>query len=590
MIKKYYQLFLSFVFLLFSQVYYFLFVFESGREYMFFAPYFFSAAFFLLAFYRLKTSFLYLFPVVLLYIGWIISYKQVQSVTAFIFYGLSAAAFTAVKMYLLWNKPQPAPGDLYEEGYRPGRSLIVVFGMLAVLAFSMSDFMTGFFYNLFPRSGEMLVFLPLREQNGCSSDICSGPFRNFAALIFPVLYAAAAFAFLYAIRNGKIKTELLILAGLVVMAIAGKYAVMSLSGDGIGLLARKISAPIDNSYYHFAVQIKDLGDFVKNYVASYQLGGIGVQTAHLKGHPALATIFYWILIKVFSPAPFVIGAVYTALTALVIIPIYVIVKEITSDSKAALYGSFLYMLTPFSLIMSSAGIDSTVLLFTASSLALYMKAASKNSGVYALAGGVFFGINAYLTFGLWPLLVALPMLYFIKNTVKKKTVAGFIRIFIFFLAGVMFFHLFFQVLSGFKYDYMASFNAAKTMVFDISGRPYIIWWWGNMLHWAIFFSVPTSALLLYRLGMAAIGKIKMDWYSMAAFTVMAMFFLGCMGRAEQHRQWLFLAVFAIPPAILAIGSMDKNGTFRVNELYFTVFSAAVFINTVLLEIFVTDAI
>jgi hypothetical protein len=71
---------------------------------------------------------------------------------------------------------------------------------------------------------------------------------------------------------------------------------------------------------------------------------------------------------------------------------------------------------------------------------------------------------------------------------------------------------------------------------------------------------------------------------------MAVYFLSCMGRAEQHRQWMFLAVFVLPAAMISLGEKDNKGRFSVNINYFVILSLLSFINSVLLEIFITDVV
>jgi hypothetical protein len=425
----------------------------------------------------------------------------------------------------------------------------------------------------------------------CGNDLCAAPFRKLFLLLIPLAYITAALVFFGYIRKSKDKSVPAALMGILAFAVLGKFAVMAISTYGVDILAVKTSAPVDTAYYHFAVMIKNSSEFIKNYVALYQSGGLGaVQTSHLTGHPVMATLFYKILIKIFSPNPFLVGSAYTVISACVIFPIYFIVKELTGDAKTGVYASFLYILTPFNLILSSAGIDSIVLFLLAVSIAVFMIPDVRGRILYSVIAGIVFGLDTYLTFGLWPLLAVFPMLYMAKNGNAGGKIEYMFKHLIFFAVGILLFHLLFQVITLFKYDYIASFKAARAAVNDVSNRPYILWWWANIIHWSIYMSVSVSAMFVYRLFQSAKGGIKMDWYSIAAVAAMAVYFLSCMGRAEQHRQWMFLAVFVLPAAMISLGEKDNKGRFSVNINYFVILSLLSFINSVLLEIFITDVV
>lgn len=570
-----------------SQFFFFSYVFDSSQHRLFYFVFYSTASLIALLFYINRLPYLYFVPVILFFIGWNMSYTVIQSAAAFVFYGLSAAALTINRIIELKLKEPYKISNIMSGKYHLEYGFVVLFAIFSIVGFSFSGFMRGFIFNSSSESNFLLNFFPLRSLGVCGNDICSAPFSSYVLLIIPAVFAYVVYEALKYIKNKRINTAVLLLA-VFVISVSGKFVIMSLSTNSIGLLEAKIKSPVDCAYYHFASQIKNPQDFVKNYIKDYQVSP-ATQTSHLKGHPPLATLFYWMMIKTFTANPTVIGIIFCVLSSLIILPLFYITKQITGDVKTGIACAFIYSMTPFNLILSSSGIDSMVLLFIASSLAVFMAGSASNKFYISAAGGVLFGINAFLTFGTFPLLAALPMVFFIKS---KTDLSGFINMIKHvsaFIGGIIVFYLIFQVSTGFKFDYVLSFKAARDVIRDVSNRTYIIWSWANFIHWYIYASVAVISLFVYRFIKAADGTIKMDWYSLASLVMILITFVSCMGRGEQNRMWIYLAVYVLPPAMFVLGKMEKN-KFILNERLLLFASAAVFLNTVLLEIFITDFI
>ena len=81
-----------------------------------------------------------------------------------------------------------------------------------------------------------------------------------------------------------------------------------------------------------------------------------------------------------------------------------------------------------------------------------------------------------------------------------------------------------------------------------------------------------------------------DRFSLAAFAVVAMQFLAALGRAETQRMYMFLIVFVIPAAVLAVLCKKSGEKIELKFSRAAILAALVFINSVLIEIFITDTV
>ncbi|MCE5299348.1 MAG: glycosyltransferase family 39 protein [Spirochaetia bacterium] len=568
-----------------SQYFYFSYIGSYSANDLFFFYYFLAFAFFAAVLIANSAGGLHLLALVCLFAGWRESYLTNQSMFAFFYYGL----FTLVLWYAKTGEGQGAEGR--EKNFTipaQGRGLYALLAAVILLFLTFNGFMRGFFYDVYVHDRELLDFLPLRDLGICSNDICSAPFRKYHILLLPGAFMVLAGAVYAAVSARLIKRRGLILLALVLVAMLGKLSVISLSTDGFGTIARKIAAPIDCAYYHFAKQITDPFTFVRQYTELYQ-GPSSIQYSHLKGHPPLATLFYWIIIRFTGPNPFIVGLVFMLLTSLTVLPIFFLVKRLFNNEQAGFNGAFLYALTPFSAILSSSGIDSVILFLIILFLSVYSRASASGKMYYFFLAGFIFGVNTLVTFGTWPVLAVLPLFYLYWNRQLGKTgIIQFSVALVTVAAGIVLAHIVFQSFFAFGFDYIRAFKAARTVVRDISGRPYILWVWGNFVHWGIFLSAPLFAAFLYRLTLSMTGRKPFDPYTAGSVAVLAIFFLSCMGRAEQHRQWMFLFAFVLPQVLSVFYENTKEGV-SFNRLKYAVFAVLVFINTIIIEVKITDA-
>ena len=60
-----------------------------------------------------------------------------------------------------------------------------------------------------------------------------------------------------------------------------------------------------------------------------------------------------------------------------------------------------------------------------------------------------------------------------------------------------------------------------------------------------------------------------------------------MGRAEQHRQWMYMIVFVIPVSVLPL--LYREGkNLKISTLQAGLFTALIYAHTMLIEILITD--
>jgi len=531
-----------------------------------------------------NLNYFYFISIIFLFVGGIVSYKYTQSLMAFFLYGLFFIFLITGQIYNIkkYNKQFNYSG-LYSKQYAFS-PIIYVFFVIAAIIFLLFPFiMREFFWIVYNSASELRWFIPLRHLGIGGNDVPGAPFNDYKDIIFSVIFFILIIIFNYFVFKNKIKNELIILIFLIIFAFIGKIVILKLATSDLITLELKISSAWDNAYHFYAKKINNIYEFIANYINDYQKSN----TSHLKGHPVLATVFYWLICKFITCVPIKVGYIIALFTSLNVIPIYYITKSMLNNRPAAYTAALFYLLTPNSLILSCAGIDSVVLLFFSYSIMFFIMGITKEKLIFAFIAGLFFGIGTYISFGIWILLLVVFGIYFVYKRINSENMFDIFKYNIIFLLGIIIFHIIFILLTGAKYNYLDSFKVAQLTIRDVANRSYTLWWWANFIHWSEYASAGIIVLYLIRFLYAFTGKIKMDFYSLISIAIVSILLFACMGRAEQHRQWMFLILLIIPASIIPL--MEKvNNKLNIKMLYVNIFSFLIFLNTVILEIFVTD--
>lgn len=531
-------------------------------------------------FYRFKSNPLYFAAGIFLVAGFINSYKIIQSVGAFAFYTVFAVLFAAG--YIFYSgikKGKDAIEEKYAPDYKPGRKLLFSFLISAVVITGLSAAIGAVYTG---RNFGIEWYFPFRLPPVFKHIIVGG--------IMSVIYLSVLIFVNYMVYKKKISNEIFLLIILVIFAFVGKLIVINLSHVGFKTIELKAISQF-NTYYVYALQVLDkLSFFIKDYVNVYQVSD---QSVHLRGHPVGPVIFYWFICKFITANPVNVALIVSGICSLTVIPFYYIGKILTDNKTAAFITAVFYLLTPNSLIQSNVGIDCVIVLLVAVFFWMVMFSIKENKLVYSYFSGFFFGVSALLTFGVWHLLL-LPVIYYAmvnKNEIiagnYKQTALRLFKHFVFFSAGLALIFTAFMLFTKGNFNYVQSFVLAGKNIGDVAPRAFSIWVWGNFAHWSHYATIGVMSLFFIRYYFAAKGKIGLEPFSVTALSIMFIQFFSCMGRMEQNRQWMFLIVFAVPVAVLSLLHKEKDKlTISVN--YANLFTALIFINTVLLELFIHD--
>ncbi len=201
-----------------------------------------------------------------------------------------------------------------------------------------------------------------------------------------------------------------------------------------------------------------------------------------------------------------------------------------------------------------------------------------------------------LTFGIWPLLMfsflIVPDWNFLKDrTLFKKEMIKWLRDIDAVLLGVVLTHILFWLLSSGKFDYAASFLVAKARSMpQMLTRPYELWSWINVVHWAHYFTAPLAALFIIRYVRGGYHGGLADRFSLMALAAILMQFLASVGRGETARMYMFLIVFALPVAVIGMMKKDSEKKMHLDFNFAMIITVLVFINSLLVEILITDSV
>ncbi len=533
---------------------------------------------FALSYYFYKINAYYMFSLLPLSIAVLISYLYILNLYVFFIY-----LIFAMFVFYVYKKNYTELSNNYE----PNMNVILFFAVFSVFIVILTFYVRE---SLIVMDRDTIKwFLCLRGSGEHINLVYHSVFNNYSKLILPFLFLAVIFFTNFLIFKNKISKDIYLILILIFFTFSCKFVIAYLSDTGLNVVKQKIESKYNCSYYYFANEFRDnVSDFIGNYTSIYQKGK---DNAHIKGHPILPVLLYWLINKFISINPFVSGIVIALLSSLTIIPLFYFIKFLSKNNIAAYFGGLFYGLAANSSILSIAGIDSIIVLFLALTLYFYFIGLNENKWYLFFISGISFGINSYLTFGLWYLIPFLFLYFFIfekniQKNIDKILIKNFLWTCFYFIAGIIISHLFFYAILKGNYNYFESFNVAKMIHKDvISGRPYKIWVWLNFIHWTLYVSTGVVALYLYRYILALTGKVKMDSFSIFSLIILIVQFLSCTGRAETHRMWMYLIIFVLPVAIMPL--LNKQN--KINQVYANIFVILIFINSVLIEMFITDA-
>ncbi len=443
---------------------------------------------------------------------------------------------------------------------------------------------------------EILWFFPMRYKGYEGSmnwydGVHYEEFAEYSGLVAVAVYAAAVFLFCRFYSAGKIKKEIIILPSLVLVAFAGKIVLTFLTTQGIEVIPAKMSGPLLSAYYFWANRITDVSEFIANYVTKYQNDH---NASHIKGHPIMPVMFYWVIINFISKSALVAGLIYSFITALGVIPFYYLGKHLTKSAGAGFFAALFYALTPNSLVLSVVGTDGMIAFLIIVFLALAVIGSDKGSIIKLVSAGIAFGMCTYFNFGVWPLLmfVFFSVLKWERLGVNREGIAEtvkWVRSVIAVMFGIAAVHFICWHIFGGKYDYIASFNKAKEVsVGMMLTRAYEAWSWINFVHWAQYITAPVLGLFFLRYFRNGSLNPEAARFSIMAVAVVAVQFLGSLGRAETHRMYMYLIAFVIPVAVMPLFHKRREGNDTAMSGQAGIIAGFILVYSVALQVLVAD--
>lgn len=515
-------------------------------------------------------------------------YAEPMNLIYFVFYGVFVILLYAGFVY---DKKNPKIKPIVLDSEKKGNVYLWIAGSFVFFAAGMSAVLL--YLNSFDK--KIMWFLPLRIKgypgnmsgyDGVMQDV----FKEYWALVIVLIYLGLLLLFINSVLKGRMKKESHMVSLLLLFSFAGKIVFTLLTTQGFDVIGAKMKGPLLSAYYFWAAGITNLQEFIADYVNKYQSYHA---SSHLKGHPPMPVVFYWFIIKWISKDPGVAGVIYSFVTSLTVVPLYFLTKHLTGIKKAGFLAALFYALTPNSLVLSVVGTDGIIVFWVACFAALAVIGASKGDIRRLFAGGVFFGMGTYFSFGIWPLLmfVFFMILKWEKLSWNKEFAGEFlkwVRNVFAVLAGIVFIHLLIWFIFKGDFNYLESFNMAKKLsVSMMLARPYEVWSWANFFHWGLYITVPVLALFFFRFFRTGYIAHEADRFTLMALAVVAMQFLASLGRAETHRMYMYLIVFVIPVAVMALLRRTEGG-FDIKDRDILIITVMVFLNSVFLQVFVAD--
>lgn len=415
-----------------SQFFYFDYIYLHyfNNIFLWFVAFLIGLFFLIVYFYNLNILyFLSIFP---LFLGFYFSYTYQHSVPliAFVFYSLFA--IFAVVGFVFFKNYKTEDNTIFTlKNYLPEKKIFINL-LIFIIIFIMAPFLMQKIFSVYESAFEW--YFEFRND-----------FQfNIFEFLFLFILCGVIIYINFLVMNDKIKNNIILLLLLFILGFFIKLIIVKLSTFDIKTLNEKI---LSNSYYFWAQKVESLQDVLKNFVKLHQQY---YDNAHVGGHPPLALLFYWFLIKIFPENNETIWiANFIALFSLFsIIPIFYLTFYYTKNFKMAYLASLFYILTPNSAILSISHIDAIIVVFIAFAFFIFIYGIKKENFLYFILSGLIFGIGTYLTFGLWHLLLIFILILFLeqwksfKNYYEKLFLKMVLQFFTF-ISGILLIHLFF---------------------------------------------------------------------------------------------------------------------------------------------------
>lgn len=432
------------------------------------------------------------------------------------------------------------------------------------------------------------IFYLLRTGGG-ATDIGAGAFHDYARLMSAVFYLAALGGGIWYLQRSKELSWRWTMLILVALTVWGKLSISLLSDQGLGILSLKISS-VNTNYYELVKLVKEKG--VWGYMSGYNSFQIA-QRWHGDTHPFGPVLLYWLITCFVGMHPAIVAAVMLTLTAFTAPVIYKAAEAHFGRREAGLAAAALYLTTPMSLILSSAGIDAVIALFVALALWAMAKGIENPTWKWGAATGAFFFLGSLFSFGIMIVLM-FAGLWSLDGRLRraKSAVDALVEVMILWgplLGAILLCHLLLFGLLGGHFNYLTAMNAARGVHRSVNVyRTYELWSWANVVLYSGYAGVATLAAFLIRAGSSLWRQDSRDGFLIAAIPFIATLIFACMGRAEIQREFLFGVLFlSIPAAGICLRKAGPGEEGLDTPLLIALASVNV-ISTVILEMVVLD--
>jgi hypothetical protein len=271
--------------------------------------------------------------------------------------------------------------------------------------------------------------------------------------LFPLTFVCAAPVFLVDLLPQRFIKPLLILPLLMVSCFALELTAATLQWNSLEIypLVRHVKNPLATSFFNDAEDLArnavPVSEFLRTYhdrLASFHYH------SHNKG--PILILFYYGMLKIF-PNPntaALIGALTIGALATTAIPAaWYMIRSLTSDSRAALYGAAFFTLTP-GLHMFLPEFDQVYVPLTALLIALWSRALTCRRSIYAILAALTLSITclfAFNTLVIGAFLLAVTLLHLFRRDIMLRAL---LIQYAFAIATVIGFYLFLYTLTGYN--------------------------------------------------------------------------------------------------------------------------------------------
>jgi hypothetical protein len=303
-------------------------------------------------------------------------------------------------------------------------------------------------------------------------------------------------------------------------------------------LSGLVSSTRSNSFYSPTLHW-NANEFISSYMNIVD---------HLPGHartnmPGKTMLYH--LFGTFTTSPMLLGILVIAVSNLGALLIYLIVRDLLSDRRAALYALILYVLVPGKLyFLPILNVVTPVPILLA--LWLHVRYLKRGHWIYA----ALLGPALYLTVFFEPLPLVMGIVFAALMTWalvgKTLTWAGAARLAAIAIAAFVACHVTMRLTFG--YDVFVNFAYVLEDADSFNGngrRPYDIWVTRNLWDFAICAGTTTATLMVAGIVDAVRGGIARPaaLLTMSGLGMLTFLDLAGINRGETVRLWIFLAVF-----------------------------------------------